>query len=106
MYLPYAGWLADNDRFDEARAAYQKAGKSELSTHMLEQLTHNAVLERRFQDAGYCYWLMSQEIAASLPQDPSQPLDASDESETRAFLRVQGPRGDILRVRRRVHRNG
>jgi len=85
VYLPYAGWLADNDRFDEARAAYQKAGKSELSTHMLEQLTHNAVLERRFQDAGYCYWLMSQEIAASLPQDPSQPLDASDEAKLERF---------------------
>jgi hypothetical protein len=29
-----------------------------MSTRMLEQLTHNAVLMRRFKDAGYYYWLM------------------------------------------------
>lgn len=85
VYLPYAGWLADHDRFDEARAAYQKAGKSELSTHMLEQLTHNAVMERRYQDAGYCYWLMSEEVAGSLSREPGAALLESDEINLERF---------------------
>ena len=52
MYLPYAKYLALHDQFDEARLAYKKAGRPEQSTFMLEQLCHNAVVERRFNDAG------------------------------------------------------
>lgn len=81
VFLPYAGWLADHDRFDEARAMYQRAGKAQLSTQMLEQLTHNAVLERRFKDAGYCYWLMSQEIATALRKTKKQSVNSLSPSE-------------------------
>lgn len=28
---------------------------------MLEQLTHNAVVESRFNDAGYYYWMLSMQ---------------------------------------------
>ena len=85
VYMPYARWLAENDRFDEARAAYTHAGRSEMATQMLEQLTHNAVMERRFQDAGYCYWLMSQEIASELPKDPRTLLSDADEAKLARF---------------------
>ena len=45
---------------------------------MLEQLTHNAVGESRFNDAGYYYWMLSMqcldiargEACASLKQQP------------------------------------
>ena len=85
VYLPYARWLAENDRFDEARLAYAKAGRSDAATRMLEQLTHNAVLERRFQDAGHCYWLMSREIVSELPNDPRALLSDEDEAKLDRF---------------------
>ena len=85
VHLPYANWLADNDRFDEARAAYRVAGRSEMSTRMLEQLTHNAVLMRRFKDAGYYYWLMSEETADSLPKDSRALLSDEDEAKLARF---------------------
>ena len=52
---------------------------------MLEQLTHNAVLERRFQDAGHCYWLMSREIVSELPNDPRALLSDEDEAKLDRF---------------------
>ena len=59
VYMPYARWLAENDRFDESRAAYASAGKAEMATKMLEQMTHNAVVERRFQAGAYTRSLLS-----------------------------------------------
>ena len=108
VYLPYAGWLADHDRFDEARAAYQRAGKAELSTHMLEQLTHNAVLERRFKDAGYCYWLMSDEIASALRRAKNKngvdvDLSPSHQTELDRFVEFKD-RSEIYYAYDIVHR--
>lgn len=61
VYLAYGNWLAVNDRFDEAQKAFDDAGRPDLSSKMLDQLTHNAVLECRFDDAGYYFWLLAQE---------------------------------------------
>ena len=39
---------------------------------VLEQLTHNAVVENRFNDAGYYYWKLSMQcldLAAGMPND-------------------------------------
>ncbi|XP_068714789.1 intraflagellar transport protein 122 homolog isoform X2 [Montipora foliosa] len=59
VFVPYANWLAENDRFDEAQEAFHKAGKRDQAVKVLEQLCHNAVVEHRFHDAGYYFWKLS-----------------------------------------------
>jgi hypothetical protein len=39
--------------------AFHKAGLQTEAVKVLEQLTHNAVLESRFNDAGYYFWKLS-----------------------------------------------
>lgn len=48
IWLPYADWLSANDRFDEAQEAYKKANRPDLSLRIIEFLTYNAVIEKRF----------------------------------------------------------
>lgn len=61
FYLPYANWLAVHDRFEEAQEAFRKAGQPQASSKVLEQLTHNAVVENRFEDSAYYFWMLSKE---------------------------------------------
>ena len=65
MFLPYAEWLAVQDRFDEALEAFRKAGRPEESRKMMEELTLNAVREGRFKDAAYYYFLLGTEVLKS-----------------------------------------
>ncbi len=61
MFLPYAQWLAMNDRFEDAQRAFQEAGSPGQSLQLLQKLTKNAIVENRYEDAGYYYWLLAQE---------------------------------------------
>lgn len=61
VFLPYAEWLALNVRFDEALGAYRKAGRPDQSQKLMSQLTDNAVMEGRFKDAAYYYYLLGAE---------------------------------------------
>lgn len=61
VYVPYAHWLAESDRFVEAQKAFHAAGHPEEAFKVLRQLTDNAVSEHRFEDAGYYYWILSRQ---------------------------------------------
>jgi intraflagellar transport protein 122 len=66
IYLPWAEWLAFNDRFDDALEAYKKAKHPELSLQMVEKLTHNAVVERRYKDAATYSWRLAVEMIGAV----------------------------------------
>ncbi|XP_069142693.1 intraflagellar transport protein 122 homolog isoform X2 [Argopecten irradians] len=76
VYVPYAQWLAENDKFEEAQQAFHKAGLQTEAVKVLEQLTHNAVLESRFNDAGYYFWKLSMQCL-----DIAKVIDDPDKKE-------------------------
>lgn len=84
-YVSFAEWLAINDRFDEAQAAFAKGGKPERAFEMLEQLTANAVLENRYNDAGYYYWRLAQENLKLVQSVDSNKPVAGDREKINKF---------------------
>lgn len=61
VYVPYAQWLAENDKFSEAQMAFHKAGQPEKAFEVLNRLTENAINEKRFHDAGYLHWILAKQ---------------------------------------------
>ncbi|EER08105.1 WD-repeat protein, putative [Perkinsus marinus ATCC 50983] len=52
IYLPWGNWLISNDRYEEAYEAFEKAGRSDLSSDMLRQLTNLSAEQKLFKQAG------------------------------------------------------
>uniref|UniRef100_A0A8C3M563 Intraflagellar transport protein 122 homolog n=1 Tax=Chrysolophus pictus TaxID=9089 RepID=A0A8C3M563_CHRPC len=75
VYVPYAQWLAENDRFEEAQKAFHKAGRQREAVRVLEQLTHNAVVESRFNDAAYYYWMLSMQCLDIAQENEEQKTE-------------------------------
>ncbi|KGL82535.1 Intraflagellar transport protein 122, partial [Tinamus guttatus] len=75
VYVPYAQWLAENDRFEEAQKAFHKAGRQGDAVRVLEQLTHNAVVESRFSDAAYYYWMLSMQCLDIAQENEQQKTE-------------------------------
>ncbi|TRZ13618.1 hypothetical protein HGM15179_013486 [Zosterops borbonicus] len=75
VYVPYAQWLAESDRFEEAQKAFHKAGRQREAVRVLEQLTHNAVVESRFNDAAYYYWMLSMQCLEIAQENEGQQTE-------------------------------
>ncbi|XP_071171203.1 intraflagellar transport protein 122 homolog isoform X2 [Mytilus galloprovincialis] len=89
VYVPYAQWLAENDKFEEAQQAFHKAGLQTEAVKVLEELTHNAVLESRFNDAGYYFWKLSIQcidIARDEPDKREEMLEKFHDYQRRADM--------------------
>lgn len=71
VYVPYAKWLAEQDKFVESQRAFHKAGRIDEAFRVLNELTLNAVNENRFDDAGYYYWILSMQYADLVKEDES-----------------------------------
>jgi len=90
VYLPYAQWLAENDRFDEAQVAFKRAKKPEKSMRMLKELAQSAIMEQCYDDAAYYMWLLAEENAGLVkaPHPSRSRREAQLLEETEHFRRL------------------
>ena len=61
VFEPYAQYLAGEDRFEEAQAAYRRAGKPLMAIKLVASLAQNACIEGRFIDAARHYFELAEE---------------------------------------------
>ncbi|XP_048590687.1 intraflagellar transport protein 122 homolog isoform X2 [Nematostella vectensis] len=103
VYVPYANWLAENDRFDEAQEAFHKAGRRDDAVHVLEVLCRNAVIEHRFHDAGYYYWKLSMQCLDLAKGSPETTNGEPDIGMLEKFHEYQ-EKAEIYYLYHSVHR--
>ena len=85
-YLPYAKWLAVNDRFDEAKDVFLKAGEKQEALIVLDNLISNAFNEDRFNDISYYTWIKAKQFLNDLPSDvPFEKLTSNQRQMVKNF---------------------
>ena len=85
FWLPYADDCISRDQFYKASMAFHRAGKPERALQLLEQLAHNAVVERRFNDAGYYFFKLSQHHLGACYHDEGLVRDSRNEASFKAY---------------------
>ena len=85
FWLPYADDCISRDQFYKASMAFHRAGKPERALQLLEQLAHNAVVERRFNDAGYYFFKLSQHHLGMCYRDEGLIRDSRNEASFKAY---------------------
>jgi len=91
IFLPYAQWLAMNDRFEEAQRAFHEAGRPDQSLFLLRQLIENAVAKNRYNDSGYYYWLLAQEhLKMAVDSNERNQKIAHESKETKGMTTREG----------------
>jgi len=86
IYLPWAEWLAKNDRFEEASDAYKKAKRVDLALNVVEQLANSAIIECRFKDASVYYWRLAQNVIAAVTEKTPEAIECFWELRRRADI--------------------
>ncbi|XP_073975880.1 intraflagellar transport protein Oseg1 isoform X2 [Rhodnius prolixus] len=86
VYLPYARYLAENDNFVQAQKAYHKAGHPEEAFRVVKHLTENAIIESRFNDASYYYWLLAKQALQLVSEGQQNMLQKYYEFEKYATI--------------------
>eukprot|EP00796_Vickermania_ingenoplastis_P004923 gene4924-3535_t len=61
VYVPWANWLADNDKFEEALEAFRAAKWPREAIRMMETLASNNVTCRRFTTAAFYFLHLASE---------------------------------------------
>lgn len=104
IYEPYAEWLAMHDRFDEAQQAFTHAGRPDQSLQMLQQLTHNAVTQHRYGDAGYYYWRLGTECLKTLRDCKDTKSMTQEHEKALIDLQQHQRRAEIYYAYNFIHR--
>ena len=88
VYVPYAQFLAEQDKFVEAQKAFHKAGRIDEAFRVLNELTLNAVNESRFDDAAFYYWILSNQYAdlAKVESQRDEMIKKFHEFQTKASI--------------------
>ena len=88
IYVPYAKYLAESDKFVEAQKAFHMAGRPDEAFRVLQELTINAVNESRFDDASYYYWILAMQDldTARGAEDPAEMLAKFREHHHKASI--------------------
>ncbi|KAF4738243.1 hypothetical protein FOZ62_023579, partial [Perkinsus olseni] len=63
IFLPWGNWLMSNDRYEEAYEAFEKAGRSDLSSEMLRQLMDLSAEQKLFKQAAIYAWKKAKSAA-------------------------------------------
>ena len=88
IYVPYAKYLAESDKFVEAQKAFHMAGRPDEAFRVLQELTLNAVNESRFDDASYYYWILAMQDLdmAHEANDPTELLEKFREHHNKSSI--------------------
>eukprot|EP00040_Diaphanoeca_grandis_P002902 m.23057 g.23057 ORF g.23057 m.23057 type:complete len:1216 (-) comp14047_c1_seq1:211-3858(-) len=77
VYLPYANYLAEVDKYEEAQDAFREAGHPDKAIKVLQVLTHNAVVESRYDDAAYYFWQLSMSVLDDMTHQAEEEADGN-----------------------------